>query len=91
MKYNHREEVHNLESPQEIVPEIMRLLNPKSVVDFGCGVGTFLHCFKNNGVSEVLGLDGTWADKQLLNKFLDSSEFKEVDLENKIALPTRYD
>lgn len=91
MKYNHREEVHNLESPQEIVPEIMRLLNPKSVVDFGCGVGTFLHCFKNNGVSEVLGLDGTWADKQLLNKFLNSNEFKEVDLENKIALPTRYD
>ncbi|HLP51908.1 MAG TPA: methyltransferase domain-containing protein [Chitinophagales bacterium] len=80
-KYIHEETMHNLEAPQQIVPIIMALAQPKSVVDMGCGVGTFLYCFKQNGVNRVLGLDGPWANKELLNKYLTPDEFKEVDLE----------
>lgn len=57
-KYKYEEHMHNMENPNQIVPEIIKLLEPKSVVDFGCGVGTFLKAFKNHGINNVLGIDG---------------------------------
>ncbi len=90
-KYLHTEEKHNLSDPKVIVPEIIRLLNPKSVVDFGCGVGTFLDVFKQEGVTEVLGIDGPWVNKDLLHQHIDSTEFLEMDLEGVINLDKKYD
>ena len=31
----------------------------ESVVDIGCGVGTWLHVSMNKGIKEILGIDGT--------------------------------
>ncbi len=90
-KYIHEEDVHNLESPREIVPVIMNLLRPKSVVDVGCGIGTFLHCFKQQGVKDVLGIDGPWVNKEMLHKHLSPEEFQERDLEQKINVGKKYD
>jgi SAM-dependent methyltransferase len=90
-KYIHEETVHNLEAPQQIVPIVMTMLQPKSVIDMGCGVGTFLYCFKQNGVNKVLGLDGPWANKELLNKYLTPGEFKEVDLEKPLNIGEKFD
>src|SRR5437899_563547 len=42
------------------------LLNPQSVVDIGCGVGTWLAAFKSLGVSDIAGYDGDWVDRRLL-------------------------
>lgn len=91
VKYIHKTDVHNLDSPKEIVPELFKLLNPKSVVDFGCGLGTFLYCFKEEGVKEVLGLDGPWANKDLLYNYLEPNKFKECNLEDKIKLEKKFD
>ena len=71
-KYKHEEEIHNLKDPNIIVPEIIELLNPKSVVDIGCGLGTFLNVFKRLGVNDILGIDGPWINKDLLGKYIDS-------------------
>ena len=76
-KYIHTKELHNLSSPREIVPVLMEVINPKSVVDVGCGVGTFLYAFKEAGVKNVLGIDGPWVNKELLNKYIDQEEFIE--------------
>lgn len=91
MRYKHNEKVHNLKSPRIIVPEIMRLLSFKSVVDIGCGTGTFLNIFKSLGVTDVLGVDGSWVNKDLLYKNINPDEFLESDLENKITLNKKYD
>lgn len=91
IKYLHEELLHNLDSPNEIVPEVVKMITPKSVVDVGCGTGTFLNCFKNNGVNKVLGLDGKWVNKDLLYKNILPSEFKEVDLEGKIKIEEKFD
>ena len=91
IKYVHKTDVHNLNSPKEIVPELVKLFNPKSVVDFGCGLGTFLYCFKDAGVHDVLGLDGKWVNKELLSKYLDDTEFKECNLEENIILDKKFD
>ena len=90
-KYLHTESVHNLTAPQEIVPVIMNLLKPDSVIDIGCGVGTFLYCFKKEGVKEVLGVDGSWVNKELLSKYLTADEFVEMDLEKEFRLQKQYD
>lgn len=90
-KYIHYEGIHNLKDPQEIVPEIMRILNPASVVDIGCGLGTFLYCFKKEGVKDVLGIDGSWVNKQALSKYLDEAEFLEKDLEKPFTLDKKFD
>ncbi len=90
-RYIHQESVHNLDSAEQIVPLLIKLFAPKSVVDFGCGLGTFLNCFKSAGVNTVLGIDGPWVNKNLLYKFLKPDEFKEWDLENKVELNQNFD
>ncbi|MCX7549368.1 class I SAM-dependent methyltransferase [Xanthomarina sp. F2636L] len=90
-KYKHTEVIHNLESPKEIVPIVMDLIKPKSVVDIGCGLGTFLYCFKLEGVKKVLGIDGPWINKELLNKYLSDNEFQIKDLEKSFTLEDKYD
>ncbi len=91
MKYKHKKRSHNLISPRIIVPEIMRLLSPKSVVDIGCGTGTFLNVFKSLGVTDILGIDGAWVNKNLLYENITPGEFLEYDLESKITLNKKYD
>ena len=90
-KYIHKETVHNLKDPKKIVPEIIKILNPKSIVDFGCGIGTFLNVFKQYGVKDVLGIDGPWVNKSLLLKYIDAEEFQESNLEEEIKLSKKYD
>jgi len=73
-----------------VVSLIMRIVNPDSVVDFGCAVGGALSCFKAKGVSEILGVDGFWVkDEQLL---IANDEFIRHDF-NKgfLSLPKKYD
>lgn len=90
-RYIHSEDAHNLTAPSEIVPEIIKLLNPKSVIDIGCGIGTFLYCFKNAGVKTVLGIDGAWTNKELLYKYLEKEEFQESDLEVELTIDRKFD
>ncbi len=91
LKYIHFEEAHNLNDPSIIVPVIMDVLNPKSVIDVGCGIGTFLHVFKKHGVKDILGLDGKWANKEKLKKYISPENFIETDLENGFQVDRKYD
>jgi hypothetical protein len=45
-KYIHNEIVHNMKAADAVVPLVMELVAPKTVVDFGCGIGTWLKSFK---------------------------------------------
>ena len=90
-RYIHKESVHCLKDPNIIVPEIVKLLKPKSVVDIGCGLGTFLNVFKRLGISDVLGVDGSWVNRDLLHQNIRPEEFKEWDLEKELKLDKKYD
>ncbi|WP_100611967.1 class I SAM-dependent methyltransferase [Confluentibacter lentus] len=90
-KYKHEERIHNLRDANIIVPEMIELLAPESVVDFGCGLGTFIHVFKRLGVNDILGIDGSWVNKELLYSYIEPNEFFESDLENIIILDKKYD
>lgn len=90
-RYVHEEYTHDLSSPMEIVPILTGIFNPSSVVDVGCGIGTFLYCFKQQGVKEVAGIDGPWANKELVSKYLASEEFIECNLEESFNLKRNFD
>lgn len=90
-KYSHNTGFHNLVAPNEIVPVIMDIVNPKSVIDIGCGLGTFLKVFKDNGVKNIFGIDGPWCDQKLLLQFIDKSEFEVKDLEKNLGIAQKYD
>lgn len=88
--YIHHKKIHNIGSAKRMVDFIYELFRPTSVVDFGCGVGNFLYAFKELGVKSVLGLDGEWVNKNQLSEFLQSDEFRSVDLTSSIDVGKNY-
>jgi len=89
VKYIHRKEIHNFKAPNVIVPYLISQYSPKSVLDVGTGLGTWLNIFKANGVAEVKGLDGPWVDHGMLE--IESSEFLTVDLNGRFFPNKKYD
>jgi len=82
--------VTTLTSAERIVEELLKLFpETSSVVDVGCGVGTFLSVFKYKKIKQVLGLDGPWVDQKLLQ--ISSDEFQELNLENPTQLNRKFD
>ncbi len=69
----------SLKSAKEIVPMVMDLINPSSVIDFGCGNGSFLYVLKKNGVRDICGIDGPWIKKEQL--LINENEFVVKNLE----------
>lgn len=90
-RYIHNEKIHNLESSMDFVSFIYNTFMPNSVIDFGCGLGNFLHSFKNLGVKEVKGVDGPWVEKAKRAKFLKDDEFIVHDLQLPLRLSKKYD
>lgn len=88
-KYVHTDEVHNLTSPNIIVPYLIAKLHPASVADVGCGTGTFLKAFIDNGVHDVLGIDGAWVKREQLH--ISEDEFMQADLEQPLNLKRQFD
>jgi SAM-dependent methyltransferase len=52
----------------EVVPLVLDLVGPvRSVLDVGCGIGTWLSAFTEHGVDDLVGVDGDYVDRgQLL-------------------------
>lgn len=88
-KYIHDEDVHNYKAANEIVPVIIKWLKPYSVIDVGCGIGTWLSVFKDEGVSRVYGVDGDYVDRKQL--VISETDFLPKDLEQPLELKNRYD
>lgn len=72
-----------------MVPEIIRLTKPASVVDVGSGTGAWLKAFEENGVKDFLGIDGEYVNTDQL--LIDKDRFMKYDLKNPLNLDRRYD
>src|SRR6266481_2972405 len=51
-----------LSSARVVVPIVMELVRPTSVIDIGCGRGAWLKAFAENGVADLKGIDGDYVD-----------------------------
>ena len=65
-------------SAERVVPIVLEYIQPKSVIDVGCGTGEWLAVFKKHGVDYVLGLDGHYVDRHWLS--IPADQFVAVDL-----------
>ncbi len=75
-------------SAREVVPLLMRLFSPRSVVDVGCGPGTWTAEYKRAGAA-VLGIDGyNVKSEQLL---IPAPEFERRNLTEPLRLERRFD
>lgn len=91
MAYNYNSDTHNSTDPEIIVPIIISLFNPTSVVDIGCGTGNFLAEFKKLGVNTVLGVDADTQSSNLRMKNLSSEEYLLQDLNQYFLLQKNFD
>src|SRR4051812_21567636 len=55
-----------LRSARAVVPALLELLHPSSVVDVGCGLGAWLAVCREMGVQDVLGVDGGYVERSQL-------------------------
>ena len=83
----HRE--RSLRSARVAVPLIVDLLRPRHVVDVGCGTGLWLAAFRECGVADVLGLDGSWVEETTLA--IPRDAFRAADLRRPITIDRTFD
>lgn len=76
-------------SADVVAPLLIDLVAPDSVVDVGCGVGTWLSSFRAAGVTDVLGLDGGYVDRSRVD--IPMEQFRAVDLEEPLPPGRRFD
>lgn len=76
-------------SAEVVVPMVLDMFDPASVVDVGCGRGVWLSFFQRTGIPRVLGLDGDWVEVDRLAIPRDS--FRVTDLAGHWTLAERFD
>lgn len=76
-------------SAEVVAPLVLQLLPVSSVVDVGCGDGSWLAAFRRLGVGEVLGVDGDYVDRSLLQ--IPRECFRALDLTEPFNLGRTFD
>lgn len=75
-------------SAREVVPLVLRLFAPKSVVDVGCGSGAWARTYRDAGM-QVFGIDGFHVRPEQL--LIAPEEFERHDLTQPLHLKRRFD
>jgi SAM-dependent methyltransferase len=75
-------------SASRVVPIVVDLVRPASVIDVGCGVGTWLAEFMQAGVQDVQGIDGEYVNRDMLH--ISKDAFRAHDLTKPLALDRRF-
>ncbi len=75
-------------SAEVVVPIVREWVGPKSVIDFGCGLGMWLSVWQEAGC-DVRGVDGDWVDCEQLA--ISSDRFQAHDLSQPITLDRQFD
>jgi SAM-dependent methyltransferase len=85
----YRELESTRESAREMLPIILELLKPASIVDLGCGAGHWLAAASELGVRDLLGVEGGWALKAKLA--IAREKLLVHDLGTPLKLERRFD
>ncbi|BCX19393.1 MAG: hypothetical protein KatS3mg117_3075 [Geminicoccaceae bacterium] len=72
---------------ERVMPWLIERLEPRSVVDFGCGVAAWLETARRHGISDLLGIEGPWID----GKVPTDLPILLRDLEQPIVLDRTFD
>lgn len=79
----------SLRSARRIVPLLMEMVGPHSVLDLGCGVATWLQAFGEAGVETLQGVDGDYVERSRLR--IPTDRFFAHDLTQPLSLDRQFD
>jgi SAM-dependent methyltransferase len=82
-------EAGSARSAQRILPAVLRMTRARSVLDVGCGIGTWAHAAVAAGVGDVVGVDGPWVDEAAL--LIPEEAFVAHDLGSPLDLGRPFD
>jgi SAM-dependent methyltransferase len=77
------------QSAEVIVPLALGLVKARSVVDVGCGVGSWLAVFREAGIEDVLGVDLENVERELL--LIPAKDFLPYDLRRPLKIGRAFD
>ncbi len=75
----------------EIIIDLLSGILPEkigSVLDIGCGTGTWLKVFNEKGVGNITGIDGSWTRREYLE--ISEENFIEHDLCTELSLDKKF-
>ena len=76
-------------SAETIVPLVIERVQPRSVIDLGCGHGIWLETFARHGVEDYLGIDGDWVPLEKLH--FPPERFVAARLDKPLRIDRRFD
>jgi len=77
------------QSAEAVVPELVRILKPRSMVDVGSGNGFWTKAFLDNGVTDAVAVDGPWVEKSSLK--VPPQDFVVRDLSQPLHMDRTFD
>ena len=79
----------SIRSARAVVPIVLEWIRPASMIDVGCGVGSWLKVFSEHGVEGITGVDGDYVDRDLL--LIPKERFVSADLTRPLAVDGSFD
>jgi 2-polyprenyl-3-methyl-5-hydroxy-6-metoxy-1,4-benzoquinol methylase len=76
-------------SASVVVPIVNDIVRPESVLDVGCGVGSWLAEWIRQGLTDVLGLDGEHVNPAAMQ--VETARFRKMDLQDGFSLGRTFD
>lgn len=76
-------------SAREVVAIVRDLVPCDSVIDVGCGTGSWLSAFQESGTQDILGVDGDYVDRDML--MIPTENFVAHDLKMPLRLDRKFD
>jgi SAM-dependent methyltransferase len=76
-------------SAKAILPIVFEIVSPRSVVDIGCGIASWLAVARELGVTDIIGMDGDYVDRKLL--MVPTNLFVSADLTRPIEMSRKFD
>jgi SAM-dependent methyltransferase len=91
--YHQKKNIGSLRAARTILPILFDSFDVRSVVDFGCGAGTWLAAAKELGVADLTGIEGPWAEEWVDDSILARADFSLTlqSLEEPVRLNRRFD
>lgn len=87
--YIHKKSYHNKTAAEIILPYLFEYYKPNSIVDVGCGLGSWLAVAKTMGVDDIVGVESLNA--RIDELFIDPLVIVRKNLDEKLVLNRTFD